>query len=78
MDNKYWKTKMYQTILIILLISSFNWGTTALGYNFVEIIKDLLNYTFNTETHIDKIIYFLVVLAGIILATNRELWSPCI
>ena len=42
MENKYYKTKMYQTILIILLIGSLNWGTTALGYNFVEIIKNLL------------------------------------
>jgi uncharacterized membrane protein YuzA (DUF378 family) len=78
MENKYWKTKMYQTILIILLIGSLNWGTTALGYNFVEIIKNLLNNSLKTETYIDKIIYFLVALAGITLAMNRELWSPCI
>jgi len=78
MENKYWKTKMYQTILIILLIGSLNWGTTALGYNFVEIIKNLLNNSLKTETYIDKIIYFLVALAGITLAMNRDLWSPCI
>ena len=78
MENKYWKTKMYQTILIILLIGSLNWGTTALGYNFVEIIKNLLNNSLKTETYIDKIIYFLVALAGITLAINRDLWSPCI
>ena len=30
------------------------------------------------ETYIDKIIYFLVALAGITLAMNRDLWSPCI
>jgi len=69
---------MYQTILIILLIGSLNWGTTALGYNFVEIIKNLLNNSLKTETYIDKIIYFLVALAGITLAINRDLWSPCI
>ena len=78
MENTYWKTKMYQTILILLLISSLNWGTTALGYNFVEIIKNLLNNSLKMETYIDKIIYFLVALAGITLAMNRELWSPCI
>jgi hypothetical protein len=41
-------------------------------------IKNLLNSSLNTETYINKIIYFLVALAGITLAMNRELWSPCI
>ena len=78
MENKYLKTKMYQMIFLLLLIGSLNWGTTALGYNFVEIIKNLLNNSLKMETYIDKIIYFLVALAGITLVMNRDLWSPCI
>jgi uncharacterized membrane protein YuzA (DUF378 family) len=78
MENKYWKTKMYHMILILLLIGSLNWGATALGYNFIEIIKTLLNTNLKIETYIDKIIYFLVALAGILLATNRDLWLPFI
>ena len=40
--NKYWKTKKYHILLLLVLTGCFNWGTTALGYNFVEIIKNLL------------------------------------
>ena len=59
MKNKYWKTKKYHILLLLVLTGCFNWGTTALGYNFVEIIKNLLNKTLKMETYIDKIIYIL-------------------
>ncbi len=76
MENKYWKTKMYHVVLLLVLIGSLNWGTTAFGYNFVEIIKNLLNNALGMQTYIDKIIYLLVALAGIKLAMNRDLWLP--
>ena len=76
MENKYWKTKMNHIVLIIVLIGSLNWGTTALGYNLVDIIKNLLNNILRMETYIDKIIYSLVALAAIKLAMNRDLWLP--
>jgi len=76
MEKKYWKTKMNHIVIIIVLIGSLNWGMTALGYNLVDIIKNLLNNAFKMETYIDKIIYFLVALAAIKLSMNRDLWLP--
>lgn len=76
MEKKYWKTKMNHIVLLLVLIGSLNWGTTALGYNLVDIIKNLLNNALRMETYIDKIIYSLVALAAIKLAMNRDLWLP--
>ena len=76
MEKKYWNTKMNHIVIIIVLIGSLNWGMTALGYNLVDIIKNLLNNTLKMETYIDKIIYFLVALAAIKLSMNRDLWLP--
>jgi hypothetical protein len=77
MKNEYLKTKKY-IILILLLIGSLNCGTTVVGYNFIEKINILLNNNFNTKYPIDKIIYLLVALAGILLVINRDLWLVCI
>ena len=77
MGNEYLKTKKY-IILILLLIGSLNCGATAIGYNFIEKINILLNNNFNTKYPIDKIIYLLVALAGILLVINRDLWLVCI
>jgi hypothetical protein len=77
MKNEYLKTKKY-IILILLLIGSLNCGTTVVGYNFIEKINILLNNNFNTKYPIDKIIYLLVALAGILLVINRDLWLLCI
>jgi len=77
MKNEYLKTKKY-IILILLLIGSLNCGATVLGYNFIEKINILLNNNFNTKYPIDKFIYLLVALAGILLVTNRDLWLLCI
>ena len=77
MGNEYLKTKKY-IILILLLIGSLNCGTTVVGYNFIEKINILLNNNFNTKYPIDKIIYLLVALAGILLVINRDLWLVCI
>lgn len=76
MNNKYLKTKKYM-ILILLLISSLNCGANAVGYNFIEKINILLNNIFNTKYPIDKIIYFLFALTGILLVMNRDLWLEC-
>lgn len=76
MKKKYWKTKKYHILLLLILTGSLNWGTTALGYNFVEIIKNLLNKTLKMETYIDKIIYLLVALAAIKLSMNKHFWLP--
>ena len=77
MGNEYLKTKKY-IILIFLLIGSLNCGTTVVGYNFIEKINILLNNNFNTTYPIDKIIYLLVALAGILLIINKDLWLVCI
>ena len=76
MENKYWKTKMYHILVLLVLVGGVNWGTTALGYNLVEMLKNILNNTFGMETYVDKIVYLLVAFAAIKLAMKRDLWLP--
>lgn len=76
MKKKYWEIKIYHILLILVLVGGLNWGTTALGYNFVDIIKNMLNNGFGIETYIDKIIYLLIAGAAIKLALKKELWLP--
>ena len=76
MKKKYWQIKIYHILLILVLVGGFNWGTTALGFNFVEIIKNLLNNAVGTETYIDKLIYLVIAFAAIKLTLKRDLWLP--
>jgi hypothetical protein len=63
-------------LLIIVLVSSINYGSIAFGYNIIEIIHIKLNELLKTETYSDKIIYSLIVLSAIILSFNKILWLP--
>jgi uncharacterized membrane protein YuzA (DUF378 family) len=68
--------KMYLILVTLVLIGAINWGTTAFGYNLVNIIKNTLNKAVGMETYLDKIIYVLVALAAVKLASNRDFWLP--
>ena len=78
MKKKYWQIKIYHILLILVLVGGFNWGTTVLGFNFVEIIKNLLNNAIGIETYIDKLIYLVIAFAAIKLTLKRDLWLPFI
>jgi uncharacterized membrane protein YuzA (DUF378 family) len=73
---KYTDLQMYHIMLVLVLIGGINWGTTALGYNLVEIIHVYLNNLFKTETYYDKVIYIVVGLAAVKLLLSRDVWLP--
>ncbi len=76
MENKYWQIKMYHILVFLVLVGGLNWGTTALGYNLVDMLKNTLNNALGMETKADTIVYLLVALAAIKLAMKRDLWLP--
>ena len=63
-------------LVVIVLISSINYGSIAFGYNIFEIIHLKLNELLKTETYSDKIIYSIIILSSITLAFNKTLWLP--
>ena len=63
-------------LLLIVLISSINYGSIAFGYNIIEIIHLKLNELLKIETFSNKIIYSIIILSAIILLFKKTLWLP--
>jgi uncharacterized membrane protein YuzA (DUF378 family) len=72
----YWGTKVRMILTTIVIIGALNWGTTALGYNLVELLSKNLNGVLKTDYPFDKIIYIIVAICGILLASRRTTWLP--
>ena len=72
----YFKHKIHMVLVALVLIGAINWGTTAFGYNLVEMLTKAINNYFTTNTNLDKIIYIIVCIAGIVLLVNRNTWLP--
>jgi hypothetical protein len=72
----YLKTKINMLLFSIIFIGAINWGTTALGYNIVELLSKNINSTLKVNYPIDKIIYIIVALSAIYLASNKTTWLP--
>jgi uncharacterized membrane protein YuzA (DUF378 family) len=68
--------KLHMFLMALVIIGSINWGTTALGYNIVEHLSNYINILFKTTLHLDKIIYLLVAISAILLASKRDTWLP--
>ena len=67
---------MYHLSLALVLVGAVNWGTTALGYNLVEMLTSFVNNLVGMDTYLDKVIYIVVALAAIKLAMKRDTWLP--
>lgn len=77
MYNKiYLKTKINMLLFSIVFIGALNWGTTALGFNLVELLSKNINQFFKVNIYIDKIIYIIVAISAIWLASNKTTWLP--
>ncbi len=77
MYNKiYFKTKLNMILFAIVFVGAINWGATALGYNFVELLSLNINKYFQVNYPIDKIIYVIVALSALWLATKKTTWLP--
>lgn len=74
MYSKYIKIRMIITAIVI--IGALNWGTTALGYNLVEILSRTINSSLKTNYPIDKVIYIIVALCAVSSAMRRTTWLP--
>jgi uncharacterized membrane protein YuzA (DUF378 family) len=72
----YFMTKIRMLVTAVVIIGAINWGTTALGYNLVEMLSKFINTALKTNLPIDKAIYILVALCGISLASKRTTWLP--
>ena len=72
----YLKTKIHMILLSVVFIGAINWGSTALGYNLVELLSKTINTSFQTNYPFDKIIYIIVALAAIWLAYKKTTWLP--
>jgi uncharacterized membrane protein YuzA (DUF378 family) len=60
----------------LVIIGSINWGAHALGYNLVDILSHNLNKIFNSNIPINNIIYIIVAIAGLWVASKRTTWLP--
>jgi len=78
MEDKliYYQVKLNMIITLLVIVGAINWGTSAMGYNLVQILSDNINRLFNSNISIDKYIYLLVMAAGIYLASKRDTWLP--
>ena len=72
----YTMTRVRMIVTAIVIIGAINWGTTALGYNLVEMLSNFINTLFKIDLPIEKSIYILVALCGISLASKRSTWLP--
>ncbi len=72
----YTMTKVRMIITAVVIIGAVNWGTTALGYNLVDILSKTINSSLKLNLPIDKAIYILVALCAISLASKRTTWLP--
>jgi uncharacterized membrane protein YuzA (DUF378 family) len=72
----YWGAKIRMFLTAIVIIGALNWGTTAVGYNLVELLSNNLNGLLKTNYPFDKIIYIIVAICAILLASRRTTWLP--
>jgi len=72
----YLRAKMNMVIAAIVIIGALNWGTTAFGYNLVEMLSNSINGYLGYQSHFDKIIYVIVALAAVKMMFNRNTWLP--
>jgi uncharacterized membrane protein YuzA (DUF378 family) len=72
----YLRAKMNMVIAAIVIIGALNWGTTAFGYNLVEILNNFINRSLGYQSYVDKIIYIIVALSALKMMFNRNTWLP--
>ena len=76
MYKLYFDTKIRILVTGIVILGAINWGTTAFGYNLVDMLSKTINSFAKIDYPIDKITYIIVGLCGISLAFSRTTWLP--
>ena len=70
------KYKLHIFLMSLVIIGSINWGAHALGYNIVDALSYQINKVFHSRLPINNIIYLIVAIAGLWLASKRSSWLP--
>ena len=69
-------TMKNMVLLSILIIGCLNWGTTAFGYNLVEILTKFININLQSKYPIDKFIYIIISVIALYIASDNHFWLP--
>jgi hypothetical protein len=69
-------TMKHQVLLYILIIGCLNWGTTSFGYNLVELLSKFININLHTKYPIEKIIYIIISIVALYIASDKHFWLP--
>lgn len=72
----YKKTWIEMILIGLVLVGAINWGTTAFGYNLVEMFSRGVNNLFKSNLPIDRVIYVIVALTAVHLAMKKTTWLP--
>jgi uncharacterized membrane protein YuzA (DUF378 family) len=75
-NSIYYRVKFNMVLMALVIIGAINWGTTAFGYNLVEILNYQINSFFRRETYFNRVIYVIIALAAIRLAFQQKTWLP--
>jgi uncharacterized membrane protein YuzA (DUF378 family) len=75
-NSYYFKTKLNMILCGLVILGAFNWGTTAIGYNLVELLSKYINSLINNNIPFDKIIYMIVAASALCIAIKRDTWLP--
>lgn len=63
-------------LMAFVIVGAVNYGTTAFGYNLIEILNNKINHLVNKHTYLDKIIYIAIAISGITLMFKKTTWLP--
>ena len=63
-------------LMLLVIVGAINWGLEAFDYNLVKLLSKFLNNLMKSNYPIDKLIYVIVAVAAILLATKRDTWLP--
>ena len=74
--NTYLKYKINMIFMGFIIAGAINYGTTAFGFNLIDIASNSVNNLINKQIYLDKIIYIVIAISAIILMFNRTTWLP--
>lgn len=76
MESTYLKYSLNMFMLGFVLLSVFNSTLTHFGYNLIKLLSELLKNKFNFSLNLEKIIYLIAGVFGVLIAINRNYWLP--
>ena len=72
----YWEIKLKMILITLVIIGGLNYGTTAFGYNMIELLSMNINNLFKSDYKINKIIYITIAISAGLLSIKKTTWLP--